>query len=83
MYRYDPRRTTEGLPPLQLDPGPPRNDFGAYMMSEGRFRVIQQNAPERFAQLADEARHDLRVRRARYERRSIGTSTSSAPGALP
>jgi hypothetical protein len=40
------------------------------MESEGRFRVIQQNAPERFAQLTEQARHDQSVRRALYERLS-------------
>jgi pyruvate-ferredoxin/flavodoxin oxidoreductase len=70
LYRYDPRRASEGLPPLQLDSGPPKGDIGAYMQSEGRFRVIQQNAPERFAQLTNQARHDQAVRRALYERLS-------------
>jgi hypothetical protein len=58
------------LAPLQLDSGPPRGDIGGYMESEGRFRVIQQNAPERFAQLEEQARHDQAVRRALYERLS-------------
>jgi len=68
--RYDPRRASEGLPPLQLDSGPPKGDLGTYMQTEGRFRVIQQNAPARFAQLTDQARHDQAVRRALYERLS-------------
>jgi pyruvate-ferredoxin/flavodoxin oxidoreductase len=72
LYRYDPRRAAEGLPPLQLDSGPPKADLGVYMQSEGRFRVIQQTAPERFAQLTDQARHDQAVRRALYERLSQG-----------
>jgi pyruvate-ferredoxin/flavodoxin oxidoreductase len=70
LYRYDPRRASQGLPPLQLDSGPGKADIAAYMQSEGRFRVIQQNAPERFAQLTDQARHDQVVRRALYERLS-------------
>jgi pyruvate-ferredoxin/flavodoxin oxidoreductase len=70
LYRYDPRRASQGLPPLQLDTGPGKADVAAYMQSEGRFRIIQQNAPERFAQLTDQARHDQVVRRALYERLS-------------
>ena len=70
LYRYDPRRASQGLPPLQLDSGPGKADVAAYMQSEGRFRIIQQNAPERFAQLTDQARHDQVVRRALYERLS-------------
>jgi pyruvate-ferredoxin/flavodoxin oxidoreductase len=68
LYRYDPRRAADGLPPLQLDSAAPKGDVAAYMSSEGRFRVIQQNAPERFAQLTDQARRDQAVRRALYER---------------
>ena len=67
LYRYDPRRALEGLPPLQLDSGPPKTDIGIYMQSEGRFHAIQQNAPERVAQLTDQARHDQTVRRALYD----------------
>jgi len=75
LYRYDPRRAAAGLPPLQLDSGPPKGDIGAYMRSEGRFRVIEQNAPERFAQLTIAARHELSVRRALYEK--LGTDPSA------
>ncbi len=72
LYRYDPRRAAEGLPPLQLDSGPPSSDVGTYMESENRFRVIQQRAPEQFALLTDQARHKQAVRRALYERLSGG-----------
>jgi pyruvate-ferredoxin/flavodoxin oxidoreductase len=67
LYRYDPRRAAEGLPPLQLDSGPAKADVGDYMESETRFRVVQQRNPERFAELVDRARHDIVVRRALYE----------------
>ena len=70
LYRYDPRRVAEGLPPLQLDSGPGKTDVGDYMQSETRFRVIQQQSPERFAHLVDQARHDSHVRRALYEQLS-------------
>src|SRR4030095_7226255 len=40
LYRYDPRRADQGLPPLQLDSGPPKSDLRDYMESETRFRVI-------------------------------------------
>jgi pyruvate-ferredoxin/flavodoxin oxidoreductase len=67
LYRYDPRRAAEGLPPLQLDSGPGNTDIGDYMESETRFRVIQQRSPERFQHLVEQARHDQHVRRALYE----------------
>ena len=80
LYRYDPRRAAQGLPPLQLDSGAPKGDVGAYMASEDRFRVIQQNAPERFAQLTEQARHDQAVRRALYERLSTLGPETGPPG---
>jgi pyruvate-ferredoxin/flavodoxin oxidoreductase len=67
LYRYDPRRAAEGLPPLQLDSGPAKADVGEYMESETRFRVVQQRDPQRFAGLVDRARHEIGVRRALYE----------------
>jgi pyruvate-ferredoxin/flavodoxin oxidoreductase len=67
IYRYDPRRTAHGLPPLQLDSGRPAGDVGAFMETENRFRVVRQQSPERFAQLIDRARDELAARRALYE----------------
>jgi pyruvate-ferredoxin/flavodoxin oxidoreductase len=74
LYRYDPRRVADGLPPLQLDSGPPKGDIGAYMESETRFRVIQQQAPERFRELVERARHDQSVQRQLYEQLSAPPS---------
>jgi pyruvate-ferredoxin/flavodoxin oxidoreductase len=70
LYRYDPRRAEEGLPPLQLDSGPPKSDLRSYMESETRFRVIQQQSPDRFTKLVELAKHDQSVRRAIYEQLS-------------
>jgi pyruvate-ferredoxin/flavodoxin oxidoreductase len=67
LYRYDPRRAADGLPPLQLDSGTAKTDVGTYMETETRFRVVQQRDPERFASLVERARHDIGVRRALYE----------------
>jgi pyruvate-ferredoxin/flavodoxin oxidoreductase len=67
LYRYDPRRAADGLPPLQLDSGPGKTDIGDYMESESRFRVVEQQSPERFQHLVEQARHEQHVRRALYE----------------
>ena len=40
------------------------------MESETRFRVIQQQSPERFTELVDQARHEQSARRAIYEQLS-------------
>jgi pyruvate-ferredoxin/flavodoxin oxidoreductase len=70
LYRYDPRREENGLPPLQLDSGPPKSDLRGYMESEMRFRIIQQQSPDRFTELVELAKHDQSVRRAIYEQLS-------------
>jgi len=75
LYRYDPRRAEAGLPPLQLDSARPKADVGTFMESESRFRVIQQQAPERFAHLVGQARHAQTVRRALYEQLSAASPT--------
>ena len=70
LYRYDPRRAAAGQPPLQLDSPAAKGDVAGYMASESRFTVIQRQAPERFAELAAQARHEQVVRRALYEQLS-------------
>ena len=52
LYRYDPRRIEENLPPLQLDSGEPRASVQDYMRNETRFRVVEKIDPKRFAELA-------------------------------
>jgi pyruvate-ferredoxin/flavodoxin oxidoreductase len=77
IYRYDPRRASQGLPPLQLDSPPATADVGAFMRTEDRFRVIEQQAPDRFAALVDRARQDQAVQRALYERLSTAPSSEA------
>jgi len=85
LYRYDPRRAAQGLPPLQLDSPRPTSDVAAFMESEDRFRVIRQQAPDRFARLADQARHDQAARRMLYERLStmVDEETVRLPSGAP
>jgi pyruvate-ferredoxin/flavodoxin oxidoreductase len=66
LYRYDPRRATEGKAAFQLDSGPARTDVHDYMESESRFRVIEQQDPERFKALVTKARTELGARYALY-----------------
>jgi len=70
LYRYDPRRIAQGQPAFQLDSGPAKSDVHDYMESENRFRVIEQQDPERFTMLVDKARKELASRYALYERLS-------------
>jgi hypothetical protein len=47
------------------------------MESETRFRVIQQQSPDRFAELVEHAKHDQSVRRAIYEQLSAPPKPAS------
>jgi pyruvate-ferredoxin/flavodoxin oxidoreductase len=46
LYRYDPRRREQGLPPLQLDCKEPSRPVSQYLSSEGRFRILEQIHPD-------------------------------------
>ncbi|EMP54997.1 pyruvate flavodoxin/ferredoxin oxidoreductase domain-containing protein [Marinobacter santoriniensis NKSG1] len=63
LYRFDPRRIDDGLPPLQLDSVRQKVTMKEYMQEEARFRMLELRDPERYAQLvaaATEAAHDQR-----------------------
>ena len=51
LYRYDPRRLAAGENPLQLDSAAPKADVAKFMANETRFRVVEQQNPERFKAL--------------------------------
>jgi len=55
LYRYDPRRLDEGLPPLEIDSKPPSLPVSEYMRNETRFRMVEKIDPQRFKNLALEA----------------------------
>jgi pyruvate-ferredoxin/flavodoxin oxidoreductase len=67
LFRFDPRRTAKGEPPLRLDAAPPRLDVVDYMRNEGRFRVVEKADPERFKRLARAAQREARQRYAVYQ----------------
>ncbi|MCK7547670.1 pyruvate:ferredoxin (flavodoxin) oxidoreductase [Marinobacter koreensis] len=63
LYRFDPRRIDDGLPPLQLDSVRQKVTMKEYMQEEARFRMLELRDPERYEQLvaaATEAAHDQR-----------------------
>jgi pyruvate-ferredoxin/flavodoxin oxidoreductase len=69
LYRFDPRRVGEGLPPLVLDSAPPSAKVSAhdYMRNEARFRMIEKQDPERFRRLLDTASRQAQQRFAVYQ----------------
>ncbi|MCC7494343.1 MAG: pyruvate:ferredoxin (flavodoxin) oxidoreductase [Fimbriimonadaceae bacterium] len=67
MYRYDPRRIEQNLPPLQLDSGAPKERVQDYMRNEQRFRMVEKIDPVRFRHLAEMAQIHSSQRVAVYE----------------
>jgi pyruvate-ferredoxin/flavodoxin oxidoreductase len=70
LYRYDPRRTARGEPPLVIDAPPGKASVADYMGNETRFRMVQKIDPERFRRLASAARDHTTQRIALYEQLS-------------
>ncbi len=87
LYRYDPRRVTQGQPPLHLDSGPPKTPLADYVRNEGRFKVVEKTDPERFKRLLKNSERITRQRYAVYQQLAGITvplfETSDQPGEKP
>jgi pyruvate-ferredoxin/flavodoxin oxidoreductase len=68
LYRHDPRRLEQGLPPLQLDCRSPSLPLAEAMSSENRFRMLRYSHPEQARALSDEAQRELQQRWELYQR---------------
>ncbi|MEK7467391.1 MAG: pyruvate:ferredoxin (flavodoxin) oxidoreductase [Planctomycetota bacterium] len=64
LYRYDPRRTAAGEPPLKLDSPPPKVRPDEYLRNEARFRMSEKLDPARYRRLIKAAE---RAAADRYE----------------
>jgi pyruvate-ferredoxin/flavodoxin oxidoreductase len=67
LFRFDPRRVTEGQGPLQMDSPAPKIDLATYILNETRFRMVQQQNPEHFKHLLAMAQREVTNRYATYE----------------
>ncbi len=67
LYRYDPRRVTDGEPPMVIDADPTSVPMRDYMEQEARFRMVELRDPDRFARLVRAAEEGVRDRHALYE----------------
>ena len=67
LYRFDPRRVAEGLPPLQLDCNPPTVPVKTYMQNETRFRTVERLDPARYKQLVAAAQREATQRFAVHQ----------------
>lgn len=69
LYRYDPRRITEGKNPFQLDsPEPDTGKLMDFLMGENRFASLKNNFPEKAGALYEKEIADVRARYAKYKK---------------
>ena len=68
LYRYDPRLKEEGKNPFQLDSSAPKGFLGQYMKNETRFRAVEREHPQRYAELSAQAQRFVHDRFAQYQR---------------
>ncbi len=78
LFRYDPTADARQEPRLKLDSAAPKGDIGKFMRNETRFRLVEQQNPERFRALLDQAQQNVRRRFALYEELARGTTPAEA-----
>ncbi len=67
LYRFDPRKASATESPLRLDSAPPKGRVIDYARNETRFRMVEQQNPERFKMLMELAQQGIADRYARYQ----------------
>jgi pyruvate-ferredoxin/flavodoxin oxidoreductase len=80
LYRYDPRKATEGERPWQLDSGKPTLPVKEFQSKEARFAMLARSAPEEFEKLQVLAQADAEERWRFYEQ--LAGVERKAPGTL-
>ena len=60
LYRFDPRKHGSDEHPFVLDSAPPKTDVGKFVRNEARFRLVEQQDPERFRTLIERSQADIR-----------------------
>jgi pyruvate-ferredoxin/flavodoxin oxidoreductase len=79
LYRFDPRRLAAGENPLMMDSPAPKADVSKYMSNESRFRVVQQQDPERYKVLLAAAQKEISLRYGIYEQLAKLTVPNAKP----
>ncbi|MFN7976704.1 MAG: pyruvate:ferredoxin (flavodoxin) oxidoreductase [Vicinamibacterales bacterium] len=67
LFRYDPRLAAQGQNPFTLDSAPPKGDLGRFTRNEARFRLVEQQDPERFKTLLAQGQADIQRHFAIYD----------------
>jgi pyruvate-ferredoxin/flavodoxin oxidoreductase len=70
LYRYDPRLTSEGKNPFQLDSREPSIALKDYIYTEGRYRILQQTDPAAAKALLGQAQQEVNERWSYYKQLS-------------
>ncbi len=68
LYRFDPRRASEGKNPLQIDAAPVSMEFTEFAGGENRFRVLRKAHPEIADALMNHAAEATRARFNLYQK---------------
>ena len=71
LFRFDPRRTEQGLNPFQLDSKPTKS-ISEFMDLETRFKVVKQSNPEHYNELVQKSQEQINKRFKLYERLAKG-----------
>ncbi len=61
-FRYDPRRTAQGLNPFQLDSKEPTDSYRDFIMNEVRYSALTRSFPERAENLFEKAEENAKNR---------------------
>ncbi len=70
LYRYDPRLSSEGKNPFQLDSKEPSIQLKDYIYTEGRYRILQQSDPAAAKHLLAQAQQNVTERWNYYKQLS-------------
>ncbi|MGZ6125023.1 MAG: thiamine pyrophosphate-dependent enzyme, partial [Myxococcales bacterium] len=79
LYRYDPRRAANGESAFKLDSGAPKGDLAAYMRNETRFRMTENQDPDRYKELVKTAKENIQERFRLYEKLEKGLPIIPTP----
>jgi pyruvate-ferredoxin/flavodoxin oxidoreductase len=80
LLRYDPRRRRAGENPMILDSAAPKTELTRFARNELRYRMVEQQDPQRFRRLLERAQQEVTARFAVYEHLA---RMPSLPGGIP
>ena len=70
LFRFDPRRTAEGLNPFQLDSKEPTESYEEFLMNEVRYNSLARSNPDRAKELFAKAAETAKAKYAELVERA-------------